>query len=318
MDISGRGPKVEPNAAPSVSAPHQPPHSALPSPDSDLPSRFDAVVFAGGGCRCFWQVGFWQTAAPALGLRPRAVAAVSAGAAMACMVFADAVADGLADFKRRAATNRRNIYPLNPLARRPMFPQAAIYRETILATLSPARLAELQRGPDVRVLIARVPPWLGPRSGFLVAVLAYEAEKLLRRRGPHDALGRRVGFRPEVATVRDCRSPDELADLILHSSCTPPFTPAFRRNGQPVIDGGLIDSVPVDVLPAPSPSTLVLLSRQYAPDAIPAVAGRTYIQPSAPIPVQKWDYTNPAGVQATYDLGRRDGERFAAQWRDGA
>jgi len=29
------------------------------------------------------------------------------------------------------------------------------------------------------------------------------------------------------------------------------------------------------------------------------------------VPVSSWDYTNPAGLQATYDLGRRDGDAFA-------
>jgi hypothetical protein len=31
--------------------------------------------------------------------------------------------------------------------------------------------------------------------------------------------------------------------------------------------------------------------------------------------VWSWDYTNPAGLQAAFDLGRRDGERFAAAQR---
>ena len=43
-----------------------------------------------------------------------------------------------------------------------------------------------------------------------------------------------------------------------------------------------------------------------------AVAGHTYVHPSRPIPVRVWDYTNNAGLQASYDLGRRDGETFCA------
>jgi hypothetical protein len=35
-----------------------------------------------------------------------------------------------------------------------------------------------------------------------------------------------------------------------------------------------------------------------------------FAQPSRPIPVAKWDYTRPDLLQETYDLGRRDGERF--------
>lgn len=272
----------------------------------------EAVVFAGGGCRCFWQAGFWEEAAPALGWRPRVAGAVSAGAAMACMVFADAVAEGVAYFKTRVAANRRNAYPLNLLKRRPVFPHPDIYRDTILANLDDARLARLHAGPDVRVLIALVPRWLGPRSGFLLGLLAYEAETFIQP-GPHAALGRQAGFIPQVASVRDCASPEAVADLILHSSCTPPITPVYRRGARPVLDGGLIDSAPLETIPPSSGTTLVLLTKQYPPQSIPRVPGRVYVQPSEPIPIYKWDYTSPQRVQATYELGRRDGERFVAE-----
>ena len=36
-----------------------------------LTRMFDAVAFAGGGNRCYWQGGFWEAAAPLLGLRAR-------------------------------------------------------------------------------------------------------------------------------------------------------------------------------------------------------------------------------------------------------
>ena len=41
---------------------------------------FDAVVFAGGGNRCYWQGGFYEAAAPRLGLAPKLVVGASAGA----------------------------------------------------------------------------------------------------------------------------------------------------------------------------------------------------------------------------------------------
>jgi len=280
-------------------------------PTTEDGTRFDAVVFAGGGCRCFWQAGFWEVAAPALGLRPRVAGAVSAGAAMACMVFAGATADGVAYFKERVAANRRNAYPFNALMRRPVFPHPQIYRETITATVDAARLEHLRAGLDIRVLVALVPRWLGPRSGFVLGLLAYQAETFIQP-GPHAALGRRAGFVPEVLSVRDCRTPEELADLIMHSSCTPPITPVYRRGARGVLDGGLIDSAPVETIPMPAPPTLVLLTKQFPDAQVPRVPGRFYVQPSEPIPIHKWDYTSPARVQATYDLGRRDGEHFAA------
>ena len=48
--------------------------------------HFDHITFTGGGNRCFWQAGFWSALSPALKHPPGAVAAVSAGAAMACVL----------------------------------------------------------------------------------------------------------------------------------------------------------------------------------------------------------------------------------------
>jgi predicted patatin/cPLA2 family phospholipase len=270
---------------------------------------YEAVVFAGGGCRCVWQLGFWDVAAPALALSPRTVGAVSAGAAMACMVFSDTVELGLAYFKRRAAANQRNAYPLNVFRGKPVFPHEEIYRDTILASLDGAAFERLRAGPDIRILLTRPPRWLGPRSSLLLGFVAYELDNLVAR-SVHAMVGRRIGFEPEVALVRDCRSREDVADLILHSSCTPPFTSALRRGNRPVLDGGLIDAAPVEVVGAPAPRTLVLLTKPCREDEVPRIAGRTYVRPSGPVPVHKWDYTSPAGVQQAFDLGRRDGERF--------
>jgi hypothetical protein len=75
----------------------------------------------------------------------------------------------------------------------------------------------------------------------------------------------------------------------------------------------VIDNVPVCALDEAPGRTLVLLTRRYP--ALPAIPGRTYVQPSATIPVSAWDYTNAEGLQIAYDLGRRDAERFVAACR---
>jgi predicted patatin/cPLA2 family phospholipase len=62
----------------------------------------------------------------------------------------------------------------------------------------------------------------------------------------HARLARRLGFHAEYASVRECESADALADLVLASSCTPPFTPLLHHAGRPVLDGSIADNVPVD------------------------------------------------------------------------
>ena len=272
--------------------------------------RFAAAVFAGGGNRCFWQAGFWSEAAPALGLGRslRRVAATSAGAAIACALLAGRLREGLAHFRSAVAANPRNVYPGNVFLGRPVFPHAALYRRALLAVIDPEALARLHAGPELLVPVTRAPRWLGVRAAFAVAGLA-DALEHAARPSVHPRLARRLGFAAEYVSVRSCPSPEALADLVLASSCTPPFTPALAHGGRPALDGGIADNVPAAAVDADDGPTLVLLTRRYA--RLPRHPGRVYVQPSAPVAVSAWDYTDPAGIQAAFDLGRRDGEAFA-------
>ena len=268
---------------------------------------YDNVVFAGGGNRCVWQAGFYRTVSDAFGFAPARVAAASAGAAVAAVLFAGCFDAALAHFKRATAINPRNVHWSNLFNGAPLFPHAAMYRRALLAVIDDRALATLHAGPELRVPITRAPRWLGARAGFAVAGLAEVVEHLV---GPpvHPRLAPRLGFRADYRTVRECRTPEALADLVLASSCTPPFTPLFLHGGKPALDGGIADNVPVDALGDASGRTLVLLTRRYR--ELPVHRSRIYAQPSIAVPVSSWDYTNPAGLQAAYDLGRRDGERF--------
>jgi len=274
-------------------------------------SPFDAVVFAGGGCRCFWQAGFWSVARPALAIEPHVVAGVSAGAAFACSALAGTGERVLEYFKRRSAANARNVYPRNVMGSDPVFPHERMYRGTIADNIDQAVFERLRVGPELRVLIARPPSWLGARSGLAVGIVAAMLNQ--RERRVHPRWGNYFGFRSEVVSVRRCRSIDELVDLILHSSCTPPVVPLYRRGRRIVLDGGLLDNAPASLV-GQARSTLVLLTRHYGERKTPSVPGRSYVQPSRRVPIAKWDYTSPHLIQETYDLGRRDGEAFASSW----
>ena len=132
----------------------------------------------------------------------------------------------------------------------------------------------------------------------------------------HARWGSRFGFKPEVVSARTCADEQELTDLILHSSCTPPLLPLYRRGGRIVLDGGLIDNAPADWV-GEARSTLVLLSRRYGASLLPRSPNRTYVCPSEPVPIVKWDYTSPELIQSTFDQGRRDGEAFARSFAGG-
>lgn len=273
---------------------------------------FEQVVFAGGGHRCWWQAGFWEVVAPAIALRPRLIAGVSAGAATACLLYANDARTALDYYREALADNRRNVYPLNALRRgRRVFPHNRIYRAALRALLGGDRFPRLMRtAPEIRVQFARIPRWLGPRSAVALGILGYNIEKYARR-PLHPRFGRAVGFRSEIARVQDCRDEDELVSLIIASSCTPPFTPIEYRDGRPTMDGGLVDNVPVDAVDPDGGPTLVLTTRHY-PRHAPVFMreGRVYVQPSRKVAAASWDYTSPERYEQTWAQGRSDGEAF--------
>ncbi|MBU2646345.1 patatin-like phospholipase family protein [bacterium] len=256
-----------------------------------------------------WQSGFWDSLARTGSLKPAMIGAVSAGATVACIALSGKSEEGFAYFKQITRTNQKNIYLSNLFSSRPVFPHYRMYRNAILEIIDNQALKRLQEGPDVRILIAKPPFWLGPVSATLVGLAVYSLEKKIFY-PMHPVFASKIGFRPVVVSVRECSTPEELAELLLQSSCTPPFVPVMWRNNHPTLDGGMIDNVPVSILADQQGDMLVLLSRQYPKEKIPDIPGRTYIQPSEPIKIDKWDYTNPAGLQDAYDLGIKDGQAF--------
>ncbi|MBI5487984.1 MAG: patatin-like phospholipase family protein [Deltaproteobacteria bacterium] len=285
---------------------------------TDRGRPFDAFVFAGGGCRCFWQVGFLESAGSRATLVPRHIVAVSAGATMAAMLVAGRVARGRARFASLAAANPRNVHLENLLGPEPVFPHFGMYRDVLLDAFDDEAIAALAAGPPLDVLLARPPSRLPPAVSLLAGFAAYLLERRLRD-AVHPSWPRAIGYTPELVRLQDViaahaghtrATAEALAALLLASSCTPPVTPFLTYSGRPVFDGGLVDNVPVFAVPGHCERTLVLLTRRYPAEQLGRDPRRRFVQPSRPIPIAKWDYTRPDLLQETYDLGRRDGERF--------
>jgi predicted acylesterase/phospholipase RssA len=273
---------------------------------------FEQVVFAGGGHRCWWQAGFWDVVAPEIELRPKLIAGVSAGAATACLIYANNSQDALDYYDQVLPAGSRNVYWRNALRRgAAVFPHNEIYQGALRALIGGANFKQLMlNAPEIRIQFARIPRWLGPRTAVGVGMIAYNIEKYAKR-SLHPTFGKRLGFTQEVARVQDCHSEEELVALIIASSCTPPFTPIQYRNGRPTMDGGLVDNVPVSALDRTDVSTLVLTTRRYPQHGQIFTRGHcVYVQPSQKTPVASWDYTAPKLYRKTYELGRIDGESF--------
>ena len=283
-----------------------------PSASSRETSPYAAAVFAGGGCRCFWQLGFWSVTAPQLGFAPRHVVGVSAGAAFGAAVSLGEIEPVLENFKRRVEANQSNYRRRRERSGgERAFPHERIYSGVLRDHIDHEALGRLQRDVDFAVLLARPHRWFGARRGLAAAVMATFLNQ--KERYVHARWGTRFGFEPELVSASQCQDPGELIEVILQSSCVPPIMPYYRREGRPVLDGGVIDNAPADMIDADGP-TLVLLSFPHEETNRRRIPGRTYVQPSGPIPISQWDYTRPDLVQETFDIGRRDGEAFVARW----
>jgi predicted acylesterase/phospholipase RssA len=283
------------------------------------PSDYRNAIFAGGGSRCLWQVGFWDGANRAgLGLSETVdyAASTSAGCAMALAVMLDRGPEALALFKDLTAKNPANIHwaNLRPGSGGPLLPHINMYRQALEQFLRPEDLEKLS-ARRVEFLMARFPRLLPASLGTLLAFTVYGLEKHLTGT-LHPTWTRKLGFTPVVASNADAVSVADLVDSVLASSCVPPVLPGEGYRGQRVLDGGIIDNVPAHLADGRKGRTLVLLSKRYkAP--LPAGGTRVYVQPSQQITIDKFDYANPQGLQETYDLGFRDGERFAGKGGQG-
>ena len=276
-------------------------------------AHINNVIFAGGGSRCLWQVGFWDGAnAAGLPLNDTVsyAASTSAGCAMATACMLDRGREALDLFKELTARNPANIHwgNLKPGSGAPLLPHIRMYREALEIFLTPEDMARLA-DKRLEFLMAVFPRYLPSSLGALVAFTIYGLEKHITG-VLHPPWTRKLGFTPLARGNQEADDVADFIDIILSSSCVPPVLPSDGYRGQRVLDGGIIDNVPAHLADGRDGRTLVLLSKKYR-QPLPVPGTRIYAQPSEPIRIDKFDYANPQGLQETYDLGLEDGRRFA-------
>lgn len=273
---------------------------------------YDAISFAGGGNRCYWQGGFYEAASEKLDLKAPLMTAVSAGSfALSYSLL------GLGHRVRElvisgCGPHLRNFDFKGWRAGKPLYPVGAMYLDLLRNVFDDGALARLKSFGDIKIAVARLPRGLPPTLGAALGISAYQIEKKLFQ-PVHPNFGRKLGIRQEFINVRDLARASDLHDLIIASGGVPPFMPVTKIGDRPAFDGGLVDNVPVtplEPIEAKGGKTLVLLTRRYK--KIPQISGRTYIQPSEPIPIKQFDIRNADGFRKAYELGLKDGKAFAA------
>lgn len=268
-----------------------------------------ALTFAGGGNRSFYQLGLLNQWHDVLLPRTAAIASCSAGA---CVIttFLSGRKDAARDYwMSRAQGITRNFDWSRMLRGERPAPQGPIYRDTLLVTFADGGLERIRNQPfPIYVLAARF-PWLLPK-GLSVAfgIGLYSLERSMRR-APHPVSPRLLGFAPVAFDARSCETPEELTNLILASSATPPFTPIGDFRGQKLLDGGMVDNAPAFLVEERHPEarrSLVLLSRPYHPSVLGLQGRRLYLAPTEPPPIGRWDYTQPHKLAETVAMGERE------------
>src|SRR5213082_2353725 len=226
---------------------------------------FDAVAFAGGGNRCYWQGGFYEAAADRLKFPPKLAVGVSAGA-FACIYSVLGIGARVRELVLAACgPHRKNFDFAAWRAGGPLCPVGPMYRALLEDLLDDAALARLQTRTDLHIAVARLPFAMPALLGAAIGIGAYQIEKHLLH-PVHPRFGRALGFRAEFIRVRGLAWAGELRDAIIASSCVPPFMPRVLVGGKPGFDGGLVDNVPIgplEPIEAAGGRTLVLLTRRY-------------------------------------------------------
>lgn len=282
--------------------------------------KFRNAIFAGGGSRCFWQLGFWEGAKEAgldLQSSVKFAGSTSAGCAMATAAVLDRSHYALDLFKDFTARNPRNIHwrNLGPFKQGTLLPHARMYREALKELIGPDDLERLKK-TSIHFLMSGYPKWLGGTIGATTALCIYSLEKTLRKDPIHPRWPAKAGFKPLIGRATDCHTLQDYISMVLAASCIPPILPEGRFGGRKVLDGGLIENIPVRLADEEPGETLVLLSRKYERE-LPSAKRVTWVQPSEQIKIDKFDYANPDGLQETFELGIADGRKFAQSFVPG-
>jgi len=269
------------------------------------------LTFAGGGSRAFYQLGLLERWGDTILPRVGGVAGCSAGAAMAVLLFSGHIERARVFFAERRQGVKGHVQWSRVLEGKRPFPHHDIYRATLLHALADGGLERVRAQPfPIRFLCAAFPRALPSVVGVALGLGAYQLEKAVRPTMVHPTFPQRLGFSPRPYDARDCESAEELTELVLASSSTPPFTRRGRFARELLLDGSMVDNAPaylLDDVPGIR-RHLVLMTRPYRPELVGVQGARCYVSPTRPLPISRWDYRQNAPVDETFGIGRDEAE----------
>jgi predicted acylesterase/phospholipase RssA len=270
-----------------------------------------ALTFAGGGNRAFYSLGLMNRWAESLLPRVAAVSSCSAGACVITTLLSGRSAEARDHWMERTKGITRNFDWSKLLRGERPAPQGAIYRSTLLVTFADGGLERIRSAPFPIYVVSAAFPWMLPRTLSVALGLGLYSMERSVRRAPHPMLPRTIlGFVPVAVDARECETAEELTNLILASSATPPFTPIGEFRGVKLLDGGMVDNAPAFVAERHSEvkRSVVFLARPYHPSVLGVQRKRYYLAPTTAPPIGRWDYTQPAKLDETVAMGEREAD----------
>lgn len=273
--------------------------------------HFDAIGFAGGGNRCYWQSGFWEAFAGLHPQRPEYYVTVSAGAyhcAMNLVGKAREVREAAIAF---AEKGHPDVVWKNLIFGRSPFILGGLFDEFLASMFDDGDLDTLKSQPPILMQVSRPPPLMPSAIAALGSIAAYQLEKRITG-GAYSKAGRYLGLSPAWISTHEMQTARDLIDGLLATASVPPFMRVGRIHGRPCLDGGLVDNPPLLMLEeteAEGGQTLLLTTRHGR--VPPSTPNRTVVSPSEPITVNNFTIRDPNGLRRAYEIGLKDGERFA-------
>lgn len=266
-------------------------------------SSFDSLILQGGGCRCFFTLGFLEATGEAqLFSAVRQIATVSASAAMACAHLIGTHRGALEIFAGGVRRNPKNFYLSRLLRGERPTPHYDMYRAALIEAIPDDSFARIRDSEiKLRILVSH-----SRGTSRAMATMLGALSILTQSRPP--------GLDYNVIEAHALTNRLALVDAVLASSAFPPFTPLPELHGRPIIDGGAIEPIPLSALDRNvSQRPLIILTRPRPVRPLPP--GMQYVAPPVDLNLSIWQYADEPGLRRVYEMGRRCGEAFVKNRR---
>lgn len=245
------------------------------------------------------------------GLKFDAVATYSAGSAILPFLINETFEQAPEIFGPYLDANARNLYLANLFTGRDVFPQDRIYSSAIAEIVEFDKTATYPK--PLRVIVSELESGAFP-DGFVGAcsVVALALNNLAKTDTPSiflTAFKRFFAVAGDIVDVRQCKSKEEIVEVILGSSTIYPFISIRRRAGRLMLDGKLSLVSPVAALQ----DCDNVLSIHAHHSFLPVRDGLQSVFPLSKVTVGPLNYVGSQGIKSAFAQGYSEGEAHYAR-----